>query len=98
MGIFLNIANKSEVARQADNAVRNLLSTLRDTPVSDLRSQIILQSVQNWRSMFPRDANDAAVAAFMRALNLESGKGNGGVEVVECIRCLDLISRSERPN
>lgn len=98
MGIFLNIANKSEVARQADHAVRHLLSTLREVPGSETRSQIILRSVQNWRSMFPRDANDAAVAAFMRALNLESGKGNGGLEVVECIRCLDLIARSERPH
>ena len=96
MSVFLNIANKSEVERQANHAVRNLLSTLREVPVSEARSQMIFRSVQSWRSMFPRDANDAAVAAFMRALNLESGKGHGGLEVVECIRCLDSISRSER--
>ena len=98
MSIFLNIANKPEVARQADRAVRSLLSTLREIPAPDARSQIIFRSVQDWRSQFPRDANDAAVAAFMRALNLESGKGNGGLEVVECIRCLDSISRSQQPH
>jgi len=96
MGVFLNIANKFEVARQADDAVRNLLSTLQDTRLPEARSQIILHSVQNWRSKFPRDANTAAVAAFTYALNLESGKGNGGVAIIECIRCLDLISRGDR--
>ena len=52
------------------------------------------QSLTNfaWKAMFPRNANQAAVAAFTHALNMESGKGNGGVEVVECIRCLDLIA------
>ena len=98
MGIFLNIANKSEVAKQADRAVRGLLSTLREVPVSEARSQIILRSVQSWRCQFPRDADGAAVAAFMRALNLESSKGNGGLEVVECIRCIDSISPNERPH
>ncbi len=92
MTLFLNIANKPEVARRADSAVRGLLTALRNTEKNQARSDIILQSIRNWKAMFPRNANQAAVAAFTHALNMESGKGNGGVEVVECIRCLDLIA------
>jgi hypothetical protein len=96
MAVFLNIANKLEVARIANSRVQNLLITLRNTPAMQARSEIISRSVSDWQAMFPRTARAVAVEALTRALNLESGRGNGGVEVVECMRCVEAWSRSAR--
>jgi len=94
MTIFLNIANKPEIARLANTRVQNLLSALRSTRVTEIRSEIIMRSVTSWQAMFPRTANAEAVAALTRALNIESGRGNGGFEVVECLRIIDRLARA----
>jgi hypothetical protein len=96
MTVFLNIANKFEVARIANTRVQSLLTTLRSAPATEQRSEIIARNVSDWQAMFPRTATSAAVEAFMRALNLESGRGNGGVEVVECMRFIDRLGTGRK--
>jgi hypothetical protein len=89
--LVLNIANRTEVARMSARAVEQLLNEVRGTADMNARCDLIVDRVQLWQGLFPRNANLAALDALNASLKQQAASGRAGIEVLQCARIVEHI-------